>query len=74
MPCCCPCCHYWHHHHHWDWPQPHPYPPPSYPRRYPPAPEEEGIRRLEEERDQLAQRLQRLEKELEELRRGTRLA
>ncbi|ADE15007.1 hypothetical protein Nhal_1894 [Nitrosococcus halophilus Nc 4] len=74
MHCCCPYCHYWHHHHHWDWPPPYPYPPPSYPRRYPAAPGEEDIRRLEEERDQLAQRLQRLEKELEELRRGTRLA
>jgi hypothetical protein len=66
MPCCCA----FHHHywHDWDWPEA--YPP--YPRRYAAPPRGDYVRRLEEERDLLEQRLQRLERELEELRRATR--
>ncbi len=71
MPCCCG---YYHHHLHpphwlrWIWPEP--YPP--YPGRYPLSPREDYVRSLEEERDILEQRLRRLERELEELRKGGR--
>jgi hypothetical protein len=64
--CCCG------HHggYHWDWPER------CYPQRYSgwsvPAPPEAYIRQLEEERDMLERRLQRLEQELEELRQQPR--
>lgn len=61
----CRCCH----HHQWWYPYewPEPYPPAR--ERYPFSLREEGVRRLEEERDLLERRLRRLEQELEELRR-----
>jgi len=70
MPCCCDYHHHLHRPHwlHWIWPEP--YPP--YPGRYPPSPREDYVRGLEEERDLLEQRLRRLERELEELRKGSR--
>lgn len=63
------CC--WHHRgYHRDWPER------CYPRRYEdrsgPSPDEVYVRRLEEERELLERRLQRLEQELEALRRQTR--
>jgi len=63
MPCCC-------HHHcpypwsYWDWSEPY---PPA-PRRPMVSPRDAYTQRLEEERDLLAQRLRRLEQELEDLR------
>lgn len=64
MPCCCGHhCHAWHY-----WVPPEPYPPS--PWRYGPPPREDYVHRLEEERALLEQRLRRLEREIEELRRG----
>jgi hypothetical protein len=52
----------------WDWPEPVPPPAPRYA-----APSRDAyIERLEEERDLLARRLQRLEQALEELRKDVR--
>jgi hypothetical protein len=66
MPCCWGHhCYYWH---PWGWVEPYPPPPP----RYGPPPREDDVRRLEEERDLLEQRLRHLEREIEELRRGAR--
>jgi hypothetical protein len=61
MPCCGVHCH------HGCWAQP--YYLPAYPR-YAPPPRQDYARALEEERDLLEQRLRRLERELEELRRA----
>jgi hypothetical protein len=62
MPCCHHhCCYPWH---YWDWPEASP----PYPRRYAAPPREAYVHRLEEDRDLLVRRLQRLEQELEELR------
>jgi hypothetical protein len=66
MPCCCGHhCHAWHY-----WGPPEPYPP--YTWRYGPPPREDYGHRLEEERDLVEQRLRRLEREIEELRRVAR--
>jgi hypothetical protein len=64
------CCRHHHSGYYWDWPER------CYPRRHEgwsvPSPGEEYVRRLEEEREMLEQRLRRLEQELEALRRQAR--
>jgi hypothetical protein len=69
MPCCCHHCHYpWHYvpRQGWDWPEPVPPPAPRSTAR------DAYVERLEEERDLLARRLQRLEQEVEALRKDVR--
>lgn len=63
MPCCGAHCHV----HHGCWGEWVPPPPWRYAR-----PREDEVRALEAERDVLEQRLRRLERELEELKQGSR--
>jgi hypothetical protein len=72
MSCCCHHCYYpWHYApgHFWDWPEPASPPVP----RYAVPSRDAYVERLEEERDLLAQRLRRLEQEVEALRKDMRL-